>query len=106
MRDEHRSAIDWLNSTSAEGIDFFAVEVEALRLEVLGEGLSWQRLDNRRASRVATYHDVSSTPPLDENPKLAAWAIETMVRWNEVLRDIVTDLEPAAAQTHGTDTTM
>jgi hypothetical protein len=32
IREDHRAAIDWLNSTTAEGFDFFAVEVEALQI--------------------------------------------------------------------------
>jgi hypothetical protein len=32
IREEHRAAIDWLNSSTIEGFDFFAVEVEALRI--------------------------------------------------------------------------
>lgn len=68
--------------------------------------LSWERLDNRRASRLATYHSVPPTPPPDEDRQLQTWVIETMVRWNDVLRDIVADLEPMAGQKPQTDTTM
>jgi hypothetical protein len=32
IRDEHRAAVDWLNSSTIEGFDFFAVEIEALRI--------------------------------------------------------------------------
>jgi hypothetical protein len=32
IRDDHRAAIDWLNSTTKEGFNFFAVEVEALKI--------------------------------------------------------------------------
>ena len=32
IREEHRAAIDWLNGSTIEGFDFFAVEVEALRI--------------------------------------------------------------------------
>jgi hypothetical protein len=210
VRDEHRAAIDWLNAKSAEGLDFFAIEIEALRigdslpapnlkvvaqpnafadqvqkaqspavterglryqrffidvlarfkaqrpgltsasnpgtanwlgftagrpgfsfnwsfgakglavelyidlqnrdlnkamydalrereaeLVALGPAISWERLDNRRASRVATHHPVPAELPLDENPGLADWAVETMVRWNDVLRPVVATLVPA-----------
>jgi hypothetical protein len=32
IRDEHRAAIDWLNANTGEGFNFFAVEIEALRI--------------------------------------------------------------------------
>lgn len=32
FRDSHRGAIDWLNASTNEGFDFFAVEIEALRI--------------------------------------------------------------------------
>src|SRR5262245_25285232 len=32
IREEHRAAIDWLNASTIEGFNFFAVEVEALRI--------------------------------------------------------------------------
>jgi Domain of unknown function (DUF4268) len=32
IREEHRAAIDWLNASTVEGFNFFAVEVEALRI--------------------------------------------------------------------------
>ncbi|MBX3548773.1 MAG: DUF4268 domain-containing protein [Xanthobacteraceae bacterium] len=32
FREEHRAAIDWLNASTIEGFNFFAVEIEALRI--------------------------------------------------------------------------
>ncbi len=32
IREEHRAAIDWLNASTIEGFNFFAIEVEALRI--------------------------------------------------------------------------
>jgi hypothetical protein len=32
VRDEHRAAIDWLNASTIEAYNFFAVEIEALRI--------------------------------------------------------------------------
>jgi hypothetical protein len=65
--------------------------------EKLGSKLEWERLDNRRASRVATYRSVPDQPPLDDNAELQAWAISTMVRWNDVLRPIIKQLVPLPA---------
>ncbi|NTE33439.1 DUF4268 domain-containing protein [Agrobacterium tumefaciens] len=33
IREDHRAAIDWLNATTTDGFDFFAVEVEALKID-------------------------------------------------------------------------
>lgn len=60
----------------------------------LGSQLEWERLGNRRASRIATYHDVPQSPPIDENSELQSWAITTMVHWNDVLRPIIRGLPP------------
>lgn len=52
FREEHRAAIDWLNASTIEGFDFFAVEVEALRIgdsvpaprfNILGKPNQWTR---------------------------------------------------------------
>ncbi|CCE98414.1 hypothetical protein SFHH103_03923 [Sinorhizobium fredii HH103] len=32
IREDHRAAIDWLNAVTSDGFDFFAVEVEALKI--------------------------------------------------------------------------
>jgi hypothetical protein len=32
FKDDHRAAIDWLNANTLEGFDFFAVEIEALKI--------------------------------------------------------------------------
>jgi hypothetical protein len=32
FKDDHRAAVDWLNANTLEGFDFFAVEIEALRI--------------------------------------------------------------------------
>jgi hypothetical protein len=59
IREEHRAAIDWLNANTIEGFDFFAVEVEALRIgssppapwfNVVAKPNSWSR-GIRRATR-------------------------------------------------------
>jgi hypothetical protein len=52
FREEHRAAIDWLNSTTIDGFDFFAVEVEAWkigaslpapRFDIVAKPNSWSR---------------------------------------------------------------
>jgi hypothetical protein len=76
FREEHRAAIDWLNASTIEGFDFFAVEVEALkignsdpapRFNVLGKPNEWSR-DVTRTTR-------NDERPLDERQKgyVAYW---------------------------------
>jgi len=61
IREEHRAAIDWLNAATTEGFDFFAVEVEALRIgasapaprfNIVAKPNDWSR-GVARASRTA-----------------------------------------------------
>lgn len=78
IREEHRAAIDWLNASTIEGFDFFAVEVEALRIggsppapwfNVVAKPNSWSR-GVGRATRTA------SPGPPDERQKayIAYWS--------------------------------
>ncbi|HLO16074.1 MAG TPA: DUF4268 domain-containing protein, partial [Anaerolineales bacterium] len=48
--------------------------------------LEWERLDNRRASRIGIYHDGYI---LDErkHPELRNWAADTMVKFYDVIAD-------------------
>jgi hypothetical protein len=75
---------------------FDALKERSAQLEALiGSPLSWERLDNMRASRLAIYTALPASPSVDENPALADWAVETMVRWNDGLRTSLAGLEPA-----------
>jgi len=58
----------------------------------LGGGVVWERLDEKRASRVSVHRVVPPTPSPDENLDLRSWAVETMVRWNDVLRPVIRGL--------------
>jgi CBS domain-containing protein len=49
----------------------------------MGAGLSWERLDERRASRVAVYHPGSITDDEGELAQLHAWAADMMLRFYE-----------------------
>ncbi|MBI3751481.1 MAG: DUF4268 domain-containing protein [Chloroflexi bacterium] len=64
---------------------------------VLGGGLVWERLDTKRACRVYVQRDVPSAPAPDENFDLRSWAVETMVRWNDVLRPTIRSLAVPAS---------
>ncbi|MER8760683.1 MULTISPECIES: DUF4268 domain-containing protein [unclassified Mesorhizobium] len=76
IREDHRAAIDWLNSTTKEGFNFFAVEVEALKIgdsdpapffRVVAQPNNWARAVDAK---------VSSEGELAERHKvrLAYWA--------------------------------
>jgi len=77
FREEHRAAIDWLNASTIEGFNFFAVELEAVkigsslpapRFSVVGKPNEWSR-DLTRKTR-------SGERPLDERQKafVAYWS--------------------------------
>ena len=56
-----------------------AIEVE------FGAPLSWEKLDTRRACRVAYYHDGSIDDPAEALASYRAWAIENMLKLSKVL---------------------
>jgi hypothetical protein len=76
FRDEHRAAIDWLNTATIEDFDFFAVEVEALRIadsppapwfNVVAKPNNWTRGVGRAARATA------STPPNERQQSYIAY---------------------------------
>jgi Domain of unknown function (DUF4268) len=65
--------------------DLFA---ERLAVETaVGRILSWERLDDRRASRIVDYREVRDLDDLQERRALADWAAETVVKLMEALDD-------------------
>jgi hypothetical protein len=70
FRDEHRRALDWLNEVTREGIDFFGVEIELLRIAGPSgpsarpriSSLSPSRISGQRDSRILDRHPISSRP--------------------------------------------
>ncbi len=50
-----------------------------------GAPLSWEKLDTRRACRVAYYHDGSIDDPAEALASYRAWAIENMLKLSKVL---------------------
>jgi hypothetical protein len=61
-----------------------AAEVEAS----VGSSLSWERLDDKRASRIAVYHHVPEGP-FEDDPELLQWAVDTMLRFTAVFRPLI-----------------
>jgi hypothetical protein len=65
--------------------DLFA---ERLAVETaVGRVLSWERLDDRRASRIVDYREVRDLDDLQDRRELADWAAETVVKLMEALDD-------------------
>jgi hypothetical protein len=65
--------------------DLFA---ERLAIETaVGRILSWERLDDRRASRIVDYREVRDLGNLQDRHALADWAAETVVKLMEALDD-------------------
>jgi len=84
--------IDTGDQTSTKA-HFDALQRRGAELEAaIGAPISWERLDNRRASRVATYYAGATDIPFDEDPGVRVWAVETMVRWTDVLRPAIKGL--------------
>jgi len=50
-----------------------------------GEQLDWERLDNRRASRISVYRDGSIEEPPNVLAEIRAWAIDRLLRFKRVL---------------------
>ncbi|HLY12986.1 MAG TPA: DUF4268 domain-containing protein [Candidatus Limnocylindrales bacterium] len=72
-------------STSKMYFDALLADRESIEHD-LGQPVTWERLDNRRACRLAIYRDVAEPPPFEENQELLIWAVETMAHWTAVLR--------------------
>ena len=61
---------------------------ERLAVETaVGRVLSWERLDDRRASRIVDYREVRDLDSLADRAGLADWAAETVVKLMEALDD-------------------
>lgn len=56
---------------------------EAVIQQEFGENLSWERLDERRASRIAVYRD-GSIDNGEELPEIRKWAIERLLKFKKV----------------------
>jgi Domain of unknown function (DUF4268) len=67
---------------------FDDLEAERLAIETaVGRILSWERLDDRRASRIVDYREVRDLDSAQERRELADWAAETVVKLMDALDD-------------------
>ena len=79
--------LDMQERTSTKRLfdDLFA---ERLAVETaVGRILSWERLDDRRASRIVDYREVRDLSSREERRMVADWAAETVVKLMEALDD-------------------
>jgi Domain of unknown function (DUF4268) len=79
--------LDMQERTSTKRLfdDLFA---ERLAVETaVGRILSWERLDDRRASRIVDYREVRDLGSREERRVVADWAAETVVKLMEALDD-------------------
>jgi hypothetical protein len=65
-----------------------------------GDALAWERLDERRACRVACYRDGTIDASTDDREALVAWAVTRLLRFKQVfgpwLETLVVSPEPGA----------
>ncbi|MBU1174728.1 MAG: DUF4268 domain-containing protein [Alphaproteobacteria bacterium] len=87
IKESHRAAVDWLNSNTTQGFDFFAVEVEALQIDdsnpapnfrVVAQPNNWTKsiggvirdsvdVDSRRSHQLRLAYWASFADYLDKN---------------------------------------
>lgn len=68
-----------------ELFDSLQLRAEEIELAV-GESLNWERLDNRRASRIAAYRAGTITDSPEDLSELTRWATRTMIKFYNILR--------------------
>jgi hypothetical protein len=55
--------------------------------QVFGEKLDWERLDTKRASRIALYHPGNIMDDQDKFKALENWTVEMLPRFYEAIFD-------------------
>ncbi len=63
-------------------------EIESL----VGIPLNWENLENRRASRIAVYHEGSITDNSDDLGRLHNWAVEYLNKFYEVFHNLMKEV--------------
>ncbi len=87
LRDRFRVELYIDNGNAGDNkrlFDGLHAQREALETET-GVALSWERLDDRRASRIAAYHRGSITDDANQLETLKKWAIDKMLRFYHAL---------------------
>jgi hypothetical protein len=79
---------------------FDALRAQTVAIEgAIGQPLVWERLDQRKSSRIGILRVVPTEPPFEANDDLTGWAADTMVQMTDVLRPIVKTLMPLPTTT-------
>jgi hypothetical protein len=69
--------------------------------EDFGEVLSWERLDERRACRIAAYHDGSIDADSEQLVEIREWAIGCLLKFKSVfprrIEQCLTDIDASPA---------
>ena len=61
------------------------LEQQAAIEKEYGAGLKWERLDDKRASRIAAYREGSIDAPAETRAELLQWSIENLLRLKKVI---------------------
>lgn len=61
-------------------------------LEGISGSLEWERIDDKRASRIALYHKGAITDSAEELALLRKWAVEAMIKFQKVIDQQVKDV--------------
>jgi CBS domain-containing protein len=80
----------FIKTASRERNKFLFDTLHAHREQIeltLGEKLSWERMDNQQASRIAIYHDGDIKDCEDKLYELRAWAVLTMIAFYNVMSE-------------------
>ena len=65
----------------------------------IGTPLAWERISEKRASRIAVYRDVFITASDTDLQELRDWATATMIRFHDVMEAHVVALQPGTFAT-------
>ena len=67
----------------------FRGEIEPTLNKTLQEELQWERIDDKRASRIALYHRGAITDSDEELADLRTWAVDAMIQFQQVMERYV-----------------
>lgn len=69
---------------------FDALHLERAKVEASSQlALSWERMDDKKASRIAVYRKVDDLEAIEDDAALRQWAVATMGRLYDALRPMV-----------------